>query len=57
MNFKEITEKTDFYNFHTHTQFCDGRSTIREMVDAASDAGFQHLGFTPHSPLMVDSTV
>jgi histidinol-phosphatase (PHP family) len=55
MNFKEITEKTDFYNFHTHTQFCDGRSTIQEMVDAASDAGFQHLGFTPHSPLMIDS--
>ena len=27
-------------DFHTHTTFCDGKSTPREMVEAACRLGF-----------------
>ncbi|MFG6386444.1 MAG: histidinol-phosphatase [Muribaculaceae bacterium] len=55
MNFREIIEFTDRYNFHTHTQFCDGRASIEEMAQAAADAGFVHIGFSPHSPINIPS--
>ena len=37
-------------NFHTHTTFCDGKNTAEEMVLAAIEKGFTHLGFSTHSP-------
>lgn len=36
-------------NAHTHTQFCDGKSTAEEMVQAALRLGFTSLGFSGHS--------
>ena len=39
------------YNFHSHTQFCDGHATMQEMAAAAVQAGMKHYGFTPHSPI------
>ncbi len=38
-------------NAHTHTTFCDGSSSPREMVGAALDLGFVSLGFSAHSTL------
>ena len=38
-------------NFHTHTSYCDGKSTQREMILAAIDGGFLELGFSVHSPI------
>ena len=35
-------------NYHTHTQFCDGKSTAEEMVLAALEKGFSVLGFSGH---------
>lgn len=35
-------------NFHTHTTFCDGKSTAEEVVRAAIDKGFSALGFSGH---------
>ena len=35
-------------NFHTHTTFCDGKSTPEEMVRAALDKGFSAIGFSGH---------
>ena len=35
-------------NFHTHTQFCDGKNTAEEMVLAAIEKGFDVLGFSSH---------
>ena len=35
-------------NFHTHTVFCDGKSTAREMVEQAIRLGFTSLGFSGH---------
>jgi len=45
MNF----EKTRFLsNAHTHTPFCDGRSTVEDMLAAAKQLGFSSLGFSGH---------
>lgn len=55
MNIEGIARATRLYNFHTHTQYCDGRASVREMAEAAREAGFRHLGFTPHSPVCCTS--
>ena len=36
------------WNFHTHTNFCDGRDTAEEMVKQALALGFKGLGFSGH---------
>lgn len=38
-------------NCHTHTNYCDGKNTAREMVEAAIEKGFVSLGFSGHSPM------
>ncbi len=55
MNFKEIISTTRNYNFHSHTQFCDGRAPMHTMAAAAVAAGMEHYGFTPHSPIPIAS--
>ena len=55
IDFQEIIKQGNLYNFHTHTQFCDGRASMEEFVKAAVEQGFKHLGFTPHSPIPVQS--
>ena len=35
-------------NFHTHTHFCDGKSTPEEVVLSAIQKGFSSLGFSGH---------
>lgn len=37
------------YNFHTHTTYCDGKSTAEEMVQKAIELGLSKLGFSGHS--------
>jgi histidinol-phosphatase (PHP family) len=44
------------YNFHSHTQFCDGRADMVEFARAAVDAGFKYYGYTPHSPIPIESS-
>lgn len=36
-------------NYHTHTTYCDGANTPREMVEAALARGFYALGFSGHA--------
>lgn len=36
-------------NLHTHSTYCDGRDTPREMVEIALQKGFQSIGFSGHS--------
>lgn len=43
------------YNFHSHTPYCDGHGGMREFIEAAVAAGFTHYGFSPHSPVHIDS--
>ena len=38
-------------NYHTHSNYCDGKATLREMVDFAVAHGFTELGFSGHCPL------
>lgn len=56
MDIIKIASTTDRYNFHSHTQFCDGRATMETMAQAAADAGFEHWGFSPHSPIPIESS-
>lgn len=55
LNFSEITAHSRLYNFHSHTQFCDGRATMEEFAQAAVAAGFSDYGFSPHSPIPIES--
>lgn len=43
-------------NLHTHTQFCDGKSSAEDMVISAINKNFTVLGFSSHSlyPLSPD---
>lgn len=56
VDFSEIVNKSNLYNFHTHTQYCDGRANIEEFVVESIRHGFVALGFTPHSPVLVKSS-
>ena len=55
LDFREILDRTQLYNFHTHTQYCDGRNTMQEIVEQAIKEGFRDLGFSPHSPVPIES--
>jgi len=43
-------------NYHTHTSFCDGKSTAEEMVVSAINKGFSVLGFSGHGYTSFDLT-
>ena len=36
-------------NYHTHTTFCDGKNSPREMIEEALKKNFSILGFSSHS--------
>lgn len=38
-------------NLHTHSTFCDGVNTPREMIDIAIGKGFDSIGFSGHGPM------
>ena len=38
-------------NYHIHSNFCDGKNTLEEMVQAAIKAGLTSIGLTGHMPL------
>lgn len=44
------------YNLHSHTQFCDGKAEMKEFAEAAFEAGFTHYGYSPHSPICLESS-
>ncbi len=56
IDFAEIISTTDRYNFHSHTQFCDGRADMSVMAEAAVKCGMLHWGFSPHSPVPIESS-
>ncbi len=56
IDFHQLTGGDTRYNFHSHTQFCDGRASMEQFAAAASDAGFRHWGFSPHSPVPIESS-
>lgn len=42
-------------NYHSHTEFCDGRASMAEMSSSAENAGFMIWGISPHSPICCPS--
>ncbi|MDE5996691.1 MAG: histidinol-phosphatase [Muribaculaceae bacterium] len=42
-------------NYHSHTEFCDGRASMAEIADSAYEAGFKVWGTSPHSPICCPS--
>lgn len=54
-DFASIIGTDTAYNFHSHTQYCDGHADIAAFADAAAKAGIHHYGYSPHSPVPIDS--
>ncbi|MCM1451668.1 MAG: histidinol-phosphatase [Clostridium sp.] len=52
----EAIEGTQLYTLHSHTQYCDGRADMGAFVRAASEMHFAVYGFTPHSPVPIESS-
>lgn len=38
-------------NYHSHTEFCDGQSSMENFIQTAIQKGFYSYGFSPHAPL------
>ena len=55
IDFKAITQNSKLYNFHSHTQFCDGHAPMAEFAQKAAEYGFTDYGFSPHSPVPIES--
>ena len=43
-------------NYHTHTNYCDGKDSPEELVKAALNKGFFALGFSSHSFTEMDKS-
>lgn len=55
LDFNKLVLNDTLYNFHSHTQFCDGHAPMEEFVTKAIAEGFTHYGFSPHSPIPFES--
>ena len=42
-------------NYHSHNTFCDGKSTMEDMVLSAIDRHFTHFGISSHAPYPLDN--
>lgn len=51
----DIIDRTNRYNFHSHSEFCDGKAPLNQIVAAAYEKGFEVWGVTPHSPVCIES--
>ena len=43
-------------NFHTHSNYCDGKGLLDEYVAQAISLGMLSLGFSSHAPLPFESS-
>jgi histidinol-phosphatase (PHP family) len=43
------------FNFHTHTIYCDGKSSIESSIKQAIALKFQALGFSSHAPVSFEN--
>lgn len=42
-------------NYHSHTEYCDGRKPMAEIAASAYSKGFAEWGLSPHSPVCCES--
>lgn len=54
-DFIDILKDSTRYNFHSHTEFCDGRAQMQAFAAEVVSRGFTHYGFSPHSPVPIVS--
>lgn len=47
--------ESPLYTLHSHTQFCDGHASMADFAAEAARCGFEVYGFTPHSPVPINS--
>lgn len=43
------------FNYHSHSRYCDGKSTLEEMAKSAIEKGLSYFGFSAHSPVPFDN--
>ena len=43
-----------WWNFHTHSDYCDGKSTLQQHVEKAKSVAVGQLGFSSHAPVPFD---
>ena len=55
MDFIKLLNGSLKYTFHSHTEFCDGRAQMEAFAREAVAQGFSHYGFSPHSPVPIES--
>lgn len=55
MDFLKELNGNRLYTFHSHTEFCDGRAQMEAFAREAVAQGFSHYGFSPHSPIPIES--
>lgn len=55
MDFIRLIDGSEKYNFHSHTEFCDGRATMEAFAREVVARGFTHYGFSPHCPVPIPS--
>ena len=56
MDFLKLIGDSTKYTFHSHTEFCDGRAQMEAFAREAVAQCFTHYGFTPHSPIPIESS-
>ncbi|MBN2521050.1 MAG: histidinol-phosphatase [Bacteroidales bacterium] len=44
------------FSFHTHTKFCDGKSTVDEFCEKAIDLKMVSIAFTSHAPVPFENS-
>lgn len=55
IDFLKLIGDSRLYTFHSHTEFCDGRAQMEAFAREAVSRGFTHYGFSPHSPVPIES--
>lgn len=43
------------FNYHSHTNYCDGFSTVEDMIKSAIEKGLSYYGISSHAPLPFDT--
>ena len=43
-------------NFHTHSNYCDGKHNLEQMVKKAVEMGIRQLGFSSHGYTAFDES-
>jgi len=49
--FVKLLKNMAWYNFHTHTNYCDGTDIPEDYVRAAIVKNISHIGFSGHAPV------